>query len=267
LVNGFSPRSLGMGGGGIAVADDSVAWVQNPAGLGALNVPVMEGKTWGNDALGSYTKEDDDHSWGLSWSGWTPAQKLGAGVGYMDMPYSKSYGAGFGMGLKNSPLSLGINVVHTSWDSYSYMTSAAAKSASSDSQTLFNLGALYQFARPEAAPIRLGLLVEDLTNETDIGPWFDLGIAGKVTPDLLLAVDCVDVTNETDDGPYFDPGAEYTLPTAKAWKVRAGLYDSGDGHELTLGAGYSFVNNWRVDFGWQNSDPDATWAVGVSKGF
>jgi hypothetical protein len=243
-----------MGGAGIAVADDSIAWQQNPAGLGALGIRCMPGKTWGGDALGAYGKEGDSHMWGLSASAWDPASRMGVGAGYVNNTGGSDYGIGFGLGLKDCPLSLGVNVIRDDPDF-------------GDSTNTFNAGALYSFGRRGAAPIKLGLLVEDLSNESDFGPFFDLGVSSMVTSDLLVAVDCVDVTNKSDAGPYFDLGAEYALGTNKAWKVRAGLFDTGDGHDLTLGAGYAFANNWRLDAGWKNSDPNSVWSVGVSAGF
>lgn len=253
LTSGLSPRALGMGSVGVAVADDGIAWVQNPAGLGSLACKCPAGKTWANDVIGAYANADNS-SWGLSWSGWEPCKKLGAGAGYFDFPNSKVFGAGFGISLKDSPLSFGINAVHFDPDS-----------SCDDSQTTIGLGALYQFAKCPT-PLRVGLLAEDVTNQTDLGPIWDGGVAWQAMPQLLVAADVLDITNETDAGPFYNIGAEYGYGKCMEWKFRAGLVDTGDGHDVSLGAGYNFGNNWRADAAWVNSD-SSLWSLGAGYTF
>jgi hypothetical protein len=244
---------MGMGGCGIAIANDAVAWAQNPAGLGARGVPCEAGKTWSSDVLGAYDKQTD-HAWGLNWSGWAPSRGFGVGAGYFNMPSSKLYGAGVGFAATDSPLSFGLNAVR-----YDPTTGHA--------YTLWDAGALYQMARHQAAPVRFGALAADIGDETGVGPWYDLAVAWPVAPRLLVAVDATDVTDRSKHGPYYSAGAELSLGNANEWKARAGVMDTGNGHDLTLGAGYSFAKNWRVDGAWVNSDPDKTWSVGVGVGF
>jgi len=316
-VLSISPRQLGMGGAGIGVADDGAAWYQNPAALGQLNLCPAEGKKWANDVIGSIT-DATDSGFGVTWSGWQPEKRMGFGVGYLNSSVSfgasaeeiaelfeniggdaddlgvdfgdgislereiTQFGAGFGMGLKNSPFSFGLSIIRNE-DKFSAAMGDEGGSLD-DNNTLINLGFMYTFAQQDKAPIRVGLTVNDLTSERkairfndandndaveldevsieDIGPFFNLGVAWPVTPQWLVAIDVTDITDETDDGPFFSGGVEYSFIDSPL-KLRAGLADTGDGHDLTLGAGYAFGNQWRVDAAWRNADEDDIWSVGA----
>lgn len=246
-----TPRSMGMGGAVVGVADDAGAWFQNPAGLGALSAVAPEGKLWANDAIGAWADMAGTDAWDLTWSGWQPAKALGFGAGYGDMDGVGSIlGAGAGMAIKNLPLSVGANVYNVNPD------------AGSDT-TYVDLGLLYQFVQPEKAPIRVGLVARDLTDE--VQTTFDLGVAWPATPKLLVAVDVVDVTDEMDT--QFNAGVEYKFGKMNEWTARIGEVDDGTDNNLTLGAGYSFAKTWRVDAAWQDAAADDIWSVGVGCGF
>lgn len=254
-------RSLGMGGAVIGVADDAAAWYQNPAGLAALNVPVHEGKMWGADVAGIYANRDTIDgsldSWGLLGSGWQPAKRMGFGLGFGDVEdYVTIIGGGFGMGIGDTDLSAGINIVNQDYDE-ELMPTQNGYDGGSD--TLLNLGLLYQVRRDEASPVRVGFLVEDLTDETDMGPWFSAGVAWPATPEWLAALDLRDITDESDHGPFLNVGAEYKPAKLVNWAFRAGLYDSGDSHDLTLGAGYSW-ERWRLDAAYGDM-ADGVWSL------
>jgi hypothetical protein len=140
-------------------------------------------------------------------------------------------------------------------------------------ETIFNIGLMYRFDQPEGGPVRLGLVVSDVTNQTKEtitvasmsktvgGAEVALGVGWPVTDTLLLAVDVTDITNRTDSGPFVSAGVEFKAGEANQWRLRAGLVDTGDGHDLTLGAGYLW-KNWRADFGWEETDPGHLWTVG-----
>lgn len=246
-------RSLGMGGTGIGVADDAAAWFQNPAGLGALNIPAAEGKTWGNDVAGEYVDWGDTDAWALDWSGWQPNKLMGFGAGVADdEDYATYFGAGFGMNYKQTPFSFGISALFEDPDT-------------GDSNTYFDLGLMYRFAQPEKQPIRVGLVISDITDETDNGPFFDLGVAWPATDKLLIAADATDLTDEVDF--QFSAGAEYKFGVNSEWAARIGAMDNGDGHDLTLGLGYKFVNNWRLEAAFVDADPDSTWSIGAGVTF
>ncbi len=303
-----SPRALGMGGVGVAVADDGAAWHQNPAGLGALNLSPLEGKKLANDVIGSYN-DTGDSSFGFTWSGWDPAKKAGFGAGYFEAEDSvrnegiwenpedfidftsklQTFGVGYGQALSNSPLSVGVSVLrakNTLDDAYNGPGDTIMREeVYSANGTIFNVGLLYQVAQRDKAPIRLGLTVNDLTSETvvpllrandnsesneivpkEIGPFVNFGVAWQATPEWLVAADVTDLTDETDNGPFFSAGAEYSCADT-GWKARAGLLDTGDGHDLTLGAGYDFANQFRVDAAWQSADNDDIWSLGLGFSF
>lgn len=260
-------RSLGMGGAVIGVADDAAAWYQNPAGLAALNVPVQEGKLWGADVAGIYANQDTTagsiDSWGLLGSGWQPDKRMGFGLGFGDVEdYVTIIGGGFGMGIGDTELSAGISIVNQDYDD---VILPVQTGYSSGSDTLLNLGFLYRLAREDSSPIRLGLLIEDLTDETDIGPWFSAGVAWPANPEWLVALDLRDITDESDNGPYLSGGVEYKPAKLANWAFRAGLYDDGEDHNLTLGAGYAW-ERWRLDAAYGDM-ADGVWSVTASIGF
>lgn len=243
-------RSLGMGNTVNAVADDAAAWWQNPAGLASLNVPVAEGKQWGSDIMGTYgqlklqgystsqygTGDDTLSGWALDFSTWQPEKRMGVGAGFTDEDGGQTFGAGFGMGIKELPLSVGISIER---DNPDY----------GDGSTWINFGALYKFVQPEKAPIKVGLFVGDITDESNYGPIFDVGVLWPATPKINIAVDVDDITSQYDDGPFFSAGAEAVFGNRNEWVGRAGLMDDGSDTSLTLGVGYK-AEKFRVDFGW-----------------
>ncbi|MCE5240904.1 hypothetical protein LLH23_20770 [bacterium] len=258
-IASVSTRAIGMGGAGIAVADDAAAWFQNPAGLATLGVPVKEGNEYGNDLYFAYASAGDFDGWGLSWSGWKPSERLGFGAGYASADdLADVFGAGFGAGLKDIPLSAGINVASVDPDG-------------GDEHTILNLGLLYKLDLGEGKdPLRLGLTVVDLADEFEVGPFWNAGLAWKPVADLLIAVDVCDLTEEMGDAT-ISGGAEYSFGEAKEWKLRAGLLDTStvaglmggdDEHKFTAGVGYQ-AKNWRADFGYLDIEPDALWTLGV----
>jgi hypothetical protein len=244
-------RSLGMGATGVGVADDAAAWFQNPAGLGALNLKVQDEKLWANAVDGTYVDWGDEDGFAIDWSGWQPAKLWGVGAGFASGDDENDYGAGFGATFKNTPFSWGVNVMVEDPDPGS-------------TNTYFNVGLMYRFVQPEKEPVRLGLLVRDLTDESNNGPFLDLGVAWPATDKLLVAVDFNDVTDEVDT--QINAGVEYKFGLTNEWAGRAGMVDNGDGHDLTLGAGYS-VKNWHFDAAWVSSDPDNTWSVSAGVNF
>jgi hypothetical protein len=244
----FTPRQLGMGNAAIAVADDGAAWFQNPAGLGGLNLACEDKKAWANDVIGSYI-DSANNGLDLTWSGWQPKSAMGFGAGVMDIDnFGKFVGAGFGMNVKKSPFSLGANIIKIDPDL-------------GDSQTRFNLGLLYKFAVANADPIRAGLVLEDLTDESSNGPFLHAGVAWPVNKQLMLAMDIIDVTDEVDTT--FNFGGEFLFGQQYEWAVRGGLRDG----DLTLGAGYAFDATWRLDAAFADTDGDNILSIGAGLSF
>jgi len=250
----FSPRSIGMGSAGIGVADDAIAWAQNPAGLGALDLKCQENKLWAADVIGAYGHMNDNSAWSVSGSGWQPAMGMGVGAGYLNVQDSSTaIGAGFGMALKQMPLSLGASVKSVNPD------------GPGDTNTLIDVGAMYKFPQPLNAPIRVGLVARDITDQVKTS--FDVGIAWPATPKCLVAVDVVDLADDLGFGARFNAGVEYKFGQMNEWTARIGEFDNGDSNKLTLGAGYALANNWRLDAAWADGEGSSTWSVGAGVGF
>jgi hypothetical protein len=246
-------RSWGMGGAATGVADDSGAWLHNPAGLASLtDAPPPEGSAWGHQISGSYADfGSSTDGFAITWSGWQPEKNWGVGVGYWDVNnIGKLKGAGFGMNVGDTGLSVGANFACFNPDFGSGGTS-------------LNLGGLYEtpISRRTDLPLRIGLTVTDLTSEfTD--PMLNFGLAWPVTDKLLLAGDVLDLFGEVNT--LYDIGAEYKLGTMNEFRIRAGLFDTGASHKLSLGGSYQW-DNWRVEGAWVNTNPDL-WTVGLTFG-
>jgi len=257
---GFSPRAAAMGGASIGVADDYAAWAQNPAGLGNLKAMPLEGNEYGSDVLAAYADfGDDSDGWGLTWSGWNPEEKLGFGAGYFDAEdLANAWGFGFGAAVGDTKLSLGINLQSVDFD---FGGLGLLQSPTyCDSETLFNVGAMYQFG----GGVKLGVLVADFGQEF-ANRTYNAGIAWPINDQLLLAADVLDIGEDNGDV-LFNGGLEYKFGSGTNWAVRVGAMDTADDHNLTLGLGLG-TGRWHVDAAWVDSDPDSMWAAGVGTTF
>jgi hypothetical protein len=278
---------MGMGLAGIGVADDSSAWFQNPAGLAALSLSPQEGKLWAHDLSASYigiggpksTAFDRIDAFRASWSGFKPDSKVGVGAGYANVDdLGVMIGAGIGVGIGDTGLSLGLNVVN------------ADPFGGGPDETLLNAGAMYLINQgADKAPIRIGLTYLNITDE-DYGGFFplpsclSLGVSWPITNDLLLALDVQDLTEELQDifgpglpGIHFNGGAEYRFGSSREWAVRVGAMDldiSGVDTFFTAGLGYNF-GQYRVEGAWLSPleisglglDFNSTWTIGAGFSF
>ena len=236
-----------MGSTGVGVADDGGAWFQNPAGLGAMNIKCEPDQLWAADVIGGYASAAGEDGGGLTVSAWQPQYRSGIGGGYGDLnDIGRAYGIGGGTNIKESPFSVGLSV--TRIDPFG-----------PGAFTFLNLGLMYRFEQPNKNPIRLGALIRDLTDDSDNGPFVDLGIGWPVTNNLLFAADVRDVTDEVDT--QVNAGVEVTFGTTRDWVARAGLNDTPTDTNLCLGLGFQFTPEWRVDAAWVNADPDNTWMI------
>lgn len=252
-VTGLTARSAAMGGAGIAVCDDAIAWAQNPAGLAALNVPVKEGNEYGNDAILLYGQQDDVDLWGVSWSGWNPEEALGFGAGYSHMEngeVNKKYGVGFGCALKNTNLSLGLNIISLDTEG--------------DDATLINAGLLYRWKLSEDKAVRLGLVAMDLANDLANEVIWNAGVAFPIN-NLLVAVDLIDIGETANEEMLVNGGVEW-CPKNYPIKLRVGAMDMGDEHKVTAGLGWS-RGPWRIEGAWIDTEPENTWMVQVGVNF
>jgi hypothetical protein len=251
---GMGPRQLSMGGVGIGVADDAYAWVQNPAGLAALNVPAAEGKSWGHDAqiYNLFPQDSDYNMLGASWSGWKPEDNFGVGAGVMRFPeFFNIAGIGVGTTFRKTRLAVGANVVDYNIEMIGQQTN------------IFNVGAMYTWK-----DIRIGGLVDNATQADYFGlvgnRVYGAGLSWQVSPKLLLAADGLDLTDVFDMGRFFNFGGE--LKWSPALTFRAGMLDDGIDNNLTLGAGFNH-GAWRIDAAYGKLYDHTLWNVGVGLNF
>ena len=153
------------------------------------------------------------------------------------------------MNVRQSPFSFGINFFRD--DPFT-----------GDPETSVNAGFMYRFEQPDKDPLRLGLFIRDLTDVYDGSMMFDLGLAWPVTNDFLFAVDVRDITNEIDT--QVNAGAEYWFGPQRDWALRAGVNDNLVGTDFTMGLGYVFSRDIRVDAAVQDGDTDTTWNLAAT---
>lgn len=251
-----TPRSLGMGNTGIGIADDAAAWYQNPAGLGALNWEPRPGHHWTHQGLGMWNRSDnDENAFAGTWSAYLPGMQLGKGAGWGWLGGAgRGGGFGLGKGLGDSGFSIGANAMYC--DPYH---------EDAESDWTVNAGLMFH-ADPMGRPLRIGMLFSDLNNQTDNGPYWNLGASYRLNERWLLATDVLDVTDRTEEGPYLNFGAEYNLGGLRDWKLRGGLTDTWDGHKVSLGAGVKLGEN-RLDLGWQDAPGGSLWGFSVGRGW
>ena len=255
----MTPRTVGMGGAVVGLADDSAAWATNPAGLPNIKLTAEAGGSW--DGLANLSWGTVRHSstdiFSLTASlKRTPESNWGIGIGYADIEDTVStLGVGYGYQFKNSPLSIGASILRVDPDIPGV-----------SSETVFDLGFMYSFAMRDRAPLKAGLVIRDLTEEISSDRTFDLGFSWQFSPQWLLAFDIVDFTDEMVVGPFFNIGAEYSFANASPWKARAGFADDGSRHNLSLGAGYD-LGKWSVDAAFVNLKGGDFWTIGGTIGF
>lgn len=255
----MTPRAVGMGGAVVGVADDAAAWIYNPAGLPNIKLTAEPGGSWDGLATGSWGTDRGTKNDVVSLTASmkrTPDSNWGVGVGYLDSEKAFStLGIGYGYQFKNSPLSVGASLYRVDPDF-----------VGSKAETAFDLGFMYSFRVENREPVKVGLVVRDLTQDIYAKRTFDAGASWKVNSQWLVALDITDLTDESNLGPFISGGAEYTFGTNMEWQARAGFADDGVDHNLTLGAGYDF-GKWTLDAAFVNIKGGDFWTVGGSIGF
>ncbi len=233
-----SARYMGMGSVGVAAADDAAALLYNPAALAGL--------PW--QAAGTYELQGELDYWAVHLAGSSPGSSVGLGASYHSVSASPSEGwwlAGVGASLGNGGWKWGASLMDS--DLFD--------------ETIFTVGVLGNLPMGPGAPMRIGLTVEDVTDEYDIGPFINVGIACPldVGPGrkLLLAADYLDATDENES--ILNVGLEYD--TGGSWIWRAGWFDTD---LFTAGLGYN-GGSWRADLSWQEySWPGADDAIAAT---
>ncbi len=242
-------RYLGMGMTGIAVADDAGALQFNPANLASLDIALPAAAhpqydpwahPWDWQVAGSLEVSGDLDYKALHLAGGNSQNGYGLGAYWADTMGADEWSVGFGV-QQGANWSWGLGVQNLG--------------SGGGSDTLLHAGLLYEVPQEDASyePVRLGLHLQDLTDETNNGPFFNLGIAVPLArclrEDVLLVADWWDVSDEIDST--YNLGVEYVAPNE--WAVRAGLIG---GDELTAGLGYD-GGTWKLDLAWAESEQPA----------
>jgi len=250
LVEGIAlvpARQMGMGGVGVAAADDAGAINYNPANLASLDIAPPAGmysqydpyaRPWNWQIAGTAEVSGDMDFWGAHLAGTNPQSNWGIGASYQSVsPSSESnwWMVGTGAQLGSSNCQWGVSVMDA--DLYG-------------GKTTFNVGLLYTQQLTTGPPLRIGLTAEDVTDELNVGPFFNVGLAYPVMvsddQQLLLAADLLDATNQMNST--INVGMEFR-PCAN-WAIRGGLINIDDSSNTTAGLGYD-GGSWRVDVAWQ----------------
>jgi hypothetical protein len=267
--SGISARSLGMGGASVAVADDAFAWFQNPAGLASLAAAPKEGSKWSWDvaAESTFSTQDSDGSdhtaWGLSLSACDPAQGMGFGIGggqdKFDNDKTQLWGAGFGIKGRDDSTkdwAIGANV-HREDETVTNVVQTAQTTVtrSIDTETVYDLGLMYNVKVAETLPVKIGFVIRNLSDKSD-GRSYIGGVSFKASDRVLVAADLMGIGQRSRN---WAVGGEYKV---NEWAFRAGDASGA----LALGAGYQW-NNWCLDYAHTQKDGSKTNLVTVSTHF
>ncbi len=211
-------RWAGMGGTGIAAANDAAAIDFNPANLPNMefdSVDMGRPLAWGGTA--TYGGGDLDEL-SLKIGAVGNEGKWGAGFGYEDVGSSGNSNIwGLGYGAVCGPRwSWGVSATRDEWKW--------------GTLTWINTGVLCNIPQPAAPPIKVGLIVSNILEDDGDSRLYNLGVAVPVGDRLLLAADAWDITEEWER--FFNFGAEFAV--AQDWCVRAGQLNK----DWTMGVGY-----------------------------
>jgi hypothetical protein len=259
----FDARQMGMGGTSVALQNGGSQWSANPAGLGqdlGLGIPVTNSKCWlwqgdnQDDVIVAGGKDAVDNAfYGLTYSGLSQKQGWGFGAGYGHGDNEgDGYGAGLGVRLGKSGFSFGANWQHCSPD------------WGSDTDSV-NLGLLWQ--APGATKWRVGFVARDVNDGRYDAGVYDLGFAIPVVPSrCLVSVDILDLGDWHQRMANFGFEA-VPFESCPEFSFRGGLLDNGYFSRPTIGLGYKFKGDWRLDASWLDSQPNQVWQVNVAKSF
>lgn len=246
----FEARSFGMGNAVVAVADDSAAWLQNPAGLPNLMVREGSRSSWPGRLSATTDLGADADTIGINYSARSSEGGEGWGTGYWELGSYRlgptislsidRIGAGYGSVFKPG-WSWGVSVTRLdmSWDVSGMVQPAQAQQAMaaySGSEIIVDIGLMHDRALPRGQA-RFGFIARDVLD--NMQSTFDLGASLRTQEGLLLAGEVRDAGDDVER--MLNVGAEWRLPRSPEWTVLAGLADG----DLTYGAGYDF-GRWAV---------------------
>ena len=252
-IPGFTTaRYMGMGSVGVAAADDVGAINYNPANLASLDIAPPAGlstssdvfaQPWSWQAAGTLEVDGDLDYRALHFAGSDSQAEWGFGASWhsTDSPswmVADWWLAGIGARLGSSNWQWGISVMDGADDFYG-------------DETTFNVGFLYNWQQQTGEPVRIGFTVDDLTDEYQAGPFFNVGIAWPISTcecgPLLLSADLLDATDEYET--LFNVGFE--LKPLENWAFRGGRFNND---LYTAGVGYE-SGAWEIDVSWQEAGP------------
>ena len=252
-------RSLAMGNTGVGVANDSVAWSQNPAGLPYLQPAPITLSPIPSHVSGTIDLGSDVDSLGLNYSARLKGRTAGWGVGYWKMEMGNSetenLGAGYGMTFGQGDMSWGVALGRIETTTGGTQTTQA--SSASNDEFVADIGVMLKRSLP-ASDLKVGLVARDVTDQFQTT--FNVGASLDLPAGVLVAADIVDITDEAET--QFNLGAEWKLPLLSAVTLRGGLADG----DVTVGAGYS-LGMVEVSLSWQNLDFDDLTSATVSAAF
>jgi len=244
VASAQTARYWGMGNTGVAAANDAAATGFNPANLAFLDVTPPAGlysqydpitQPWDWQAAGTVEASGDWDYKAVHFAGRNNQDDWGIGACWQEAGPGDSWGLGFGA------------QAGARWGWGLSVEDIDTMGASGD--TYFNGGLLYLAPQPDDDPVKLGLYLRDLTDETGSGPLVNLGIAiplmARLGENMILSADWLDATNEVEA--QGNVGVEYTA--ADTWTLRAGLVD---GEQVTAGIGYD-GGAWKLDAAWVES--------------
>jgi hypothetical protein len=243
----MTPRQLGMGGVGIAIADDAGAAAQNPAGLATLNIPVQD-SSFSSDLIAFYADPPASGAYSGAWAGFSPKAHTGAGIVFSSIidpgaPYL--YSAGIGTRVKDTRVSLGLEYTRTQFPPWG--------------GGIYSFGAMYR-----GGTVDFGARIDNFNRGFTMPAMFNAGLAWKPSSRLLLSVDATDLSDIFGEGIQYSFGGEFKIIPQLA--LRAGSISHFGESNTTFGAGWAF-KGWRLDFGLVQDDFSNFWNAGLGLDF
>lgn len=267
----FEARSLAMGNSVVAVADDSAAWLQNPAGLPYVQARPDSGRAWPLRLSGTTDAGLEVDTVGLNVSSRDRSMEQGWGAGYWHLgsydlgPYLslsiERFGAGYGLALgREWSVGLAVADVDMQWDMHPPMMpgqTPEAIAAYSGHRVIADLGLMYRGVGEEGTT-RFGLVVRDVADQMQVT--LDVGASFLSNDGLLIAAELRDLTDAVDVAANI--GAEWRVPGLPELALNAGLADG----DVTYGGSYDFMP-WTVSLATQHLDRTTETALTLCASF
>lgn len=266
----FEARSLAMGNAVVPVADDSAAWLQNPAGLPWVE-PCGTDSGESTSRLSATTdlggKAD---TIGVNYSARDEAYRQGWGAGYWDLgSYElapmvalaiERFGAGYGA-RATEELSWGITVTQVDFDwtlppMMLPTLSAESIEAYQGNELIVDAGLMYRHRAGESE-VKWAVVGRDLADNMQFT--LDTGIA-VATEGVLIALEARDLTDQVDS--MVNIGAEWRPEQEPRLTVLGGLADG----DTTYGLGWDF-DTWALSVARQHLQYGTETAASVATSF